>query len=203
MEPISVHGNVVFLSIDFNPNYSAKDYAKEYGYSRFGTASYTIFLIDMDSREICIYSDGSIYKTITSAYARTITDNVYRYASDGDYYGCAYHAFDQMKTLLEGQKIAQPMKYISNALLAVVFALLINYFIVMRVSRSVKASNAELLSGIDSKIDIRNTRTEFLNQTRRYSPQAKASSGVRSSGRMGGGFSGGGGSRGGGGSHRF
>jgi len=204
MEPISIHGNVVFLSIDYNPNYSAKDYAEDYGYSHFGTASYTIVLIDMDYREICIYSDGEIYKTITSAYARTITDNIYQYASDGEYYECAYHAFDQISTLLEGKKIAQPMKYISNALLAITIALLINYFVVMKVSRSVKASNAELLSGIYTKVNVNNPKAEFLSQTKRYSPQQSSSSGARSVGRMGGGgFSGGGGSRGGGGSHRF
>ncbi|MBQ6843444.1 MAG: TPM domain-containing protein [Agathobacter sp.] len=204
MEPITAHGNVVFLSIDDNPNYSAEDYAEDYGYAHFGTASYIIVLIDMDYREICVYSDGAIYKTVTSAYARSITDNIYRYASDGDYYNCAYHAFDQINTLLEGKRIAQPMKYISNALLAIVLALLINYFIVMHVSRSVKASNAELLNGIYTKVDINNPRTEFLHQTKKYSPQSSSSSGARSVGRSGGGFSGGGGgSRGGGGSHRF
>ena len=197
MEPISEHGNVVFLSIDSNPRYSAESYAEDYGYSRFGNESYTIFLIDMDNREICVYSDGAIYKTITSAYARTITDNVFRYASDEDYYDCAYHAFDQINTLLEGKRIAQPMKYISNALLAIVLALLINYFIVMRVSRSVRASNSELLNGIFTSVDVHNTRTEFLNQTKKYSPQSSSSSGGRSGG------GGGGGSRGGGGSHRF
>ena len=203
MEPISTHGNVVFLSIADNPYYSAEDYAEDYGYSHFGNASYTIVLIDMDCREICIYSDGALYKTITSAYARTITDNIYRYASDDDYYKCAYTAFDQINSLLEGKWIAQPMKYISNALLAIALALLINYFIVMHVSRSVKASNAELLNGIYRKVDINNPRTEFLTQTKRYSPQNNSSSGARSVG-GGGGFSGGGGgSRGGGGSHRF
>ena len=197
MEPISEHGNVIFLSLDSNPRYSAESYAADYGYAHFGNESYTIFLIDMDNREICVYSEGAIYKTITSAYARTITDNVYRYASDEEYYECAYHAFSQINSLLEGKRIAQPMKYISNALLAVVLALLINYFIVMRVSRSVKASNAELLNGIFTSVDVRNTRTEFLNQTKKYSPQSSSSSGGRSGG------GGGGGSRGGGGSHRF
>lgn len=204
MEPITTYGNVAFVSIESNPHYSAEDYAESYGYSHFGNESYTVVVIDMDYREICVYSDGDIHKTITSAYARTITDNIYTYASDGEYYTCVSRAFEQINTLLEGKKIAQPMKYISNALLAIALALLINYFIVMRVSRSVKASNAELLNGIYRKVDIHNPQTEFLNQTKRYSPQSTSSSGARSGGRIGGGFSGGGGgSRGGGGSHRF
>lgn len=205
MEPITAYGNVAFVSIESNPHYSAEDYAESYGYSHFYNESYTIFLIDMDYREICVYSDGDIHKTITSAYARTITDNVYSYASDGEYYECASHAFEQINTLLEGKRIAQPMKYISNALLAIALALLINYFIVMNVSRSVKATNAELLNGIYRKVDVHNPKTEFLSQTKRYSPQNTSSNGARSIGHSGGGFSGGGGggSRGGGGSHRF
>ena len=203
MESISTYGNIAFVSIDSNPHYSVEDYAEDYGYSHFGNDSYTLFIIDMDYREICVYSDGEIHKTITKAYARTITDNVYSYASEAEYYTCAYHAFDQINSLLEGRSIAQPMKYISNTLLSIVLALLINYFIVMSASRSVKASDAQLLDGIYTKVDVKNPTTEFLHQTKRYSPQSSSSSGSRSSGgRSGGGFSGGG-SRGGGGSHKF
>ncbi len=196
MEPISTYGNVAFVSIEYNPYYSVEEYAKNYGYSHFGNESYTIFVIDMDYRKICVYSDGDIYNTITTAYARTITDNIYTYASDGDYYTCAYHAFEQINTLLEGRTIAQPMKYISNALLSIVLALLINYFIVMTVSRSRKASDSQLLDGIYRKVEIRNPRVDFLNQTRRYSPQPKSTGGAAVGGRSSGGS-------GGGGSHSF
>lgn len=195
MGPITAYGNVAFVSIDYNPYYSVEDYAQNYGDSLFGNESYTIFVIDMDYRKICIYSDGDIYKTITKAYANTITDNVYTYASDGEYYACAAHAFEQINTLLDGRTIAQPMKYISNALLAIALALLINYFIVMTVSRSTKASDSQLLNGIHTKVEITNPKTDFLHQTKRYSPQPKATPGVRSGG--------GGGRSGGGGSHSF
>lgn len=87
-------------------------------------------MIDMDNRNIWIHSNGAIYRTITKSYADTITDNVYTYASAQDYYGCASEAYTQMATLLAGRRIAQPMKYISNALLALIIALLINYFVV-------------------------------------------------------------------------
>ena len=207
MEPITAYGNIVFVSIASNSYSSVEDFAADYGYSRFGNESYTLFIIDMDYREIFIYSDGEIYETINDGYAYTITDNVYTYASDGTYYECAYHAFEQILTLLEGRSIAQPMKYISNALLAIVLALLINYFIVMHTSRSVKASNSELLSGIYTKVNVKNPTKKFLHQTKRYSPQnTDSNNGARS--RSSGGFSGGssgggGGSRGGGGGHKF
>ena len=196
MEPISTYGNVAFVSIFSNPEYSTERYAENYYIENFGYSSGTIFLIDMDNRYIWIYSDGELYETITTSYANTITDNVYSYASEEDYLRCASEAFSQINTLMEGRHIAQPMKYISNALLSIVLALLINYFLAMGLSRSRKANNSQLLDGIYSKTQINNPHTQFINQTRRYSPRARSSSG--------GGRSGGGRSRGGGGGgHRF
>lgn len=201
MEPISTHGNVAFVSIDDNPDYSTERYAENYYQEQFGYSSGIIFLIDMDERYIWIHSNGEIYETITTAYANTITDNVYSYASSQDYLTCASKAFEQINTLLEGRHIAQPMKYISNALLAIVIALLINYFLTMTLSRSRKASNRQLLDGIFSKTKINNPQAQFIRQTKHYSPQSSSSSGSRSSG--GSRSGGGGGSRGGGGGHRF
>lgn len=198
MEAITEYGNVAFVSISVNPEYSTKRYAEKYFEEHFGYSSGVIFLIDMDDRYIWIYSNGEIYKTITTSYANTITDNVYDYASDEEYYTCASEAFSQINTLLEGRRIAQPMKYISNALLALVLAFFINYFLVMMLSRSRKATRSQLLNGIFSKAEVKNPQSTFVNQTKRYSPQSSSSSGSRSSG-----GGGGGGSRGGGGGHRF
>ena len=198
MKPIAQYGNVAFASITENPYYSSKDYAEQYYYDHFSSnESGILFLIDMDERYLQIYSHEDIYDTITTAYANTITDNVYTYASDGDYYACANKAFEQILTLLEGRPIAQPMKYISNALLAIVIALLLNYFLVMLLSRSRKASTKQLMDGIYTKVEINNPTTKFVHQTRTYSPRSSSSSGGS------GGRSGGGGSHGGGGGHRF
>ena len=129
LEEITAYGNVAFKTID-NNYMSTENYARSYYKDMFGTASGTLFLIDMDNRIIWIHSDGAVYKVITTAYANTITDNVYRYASDEEYFVCAQKAFEQMLSLLQGQKIAQPMKYISNGLLAIILALLLNYGVV-------------------------------------------------------------------------
>ena len=200
MEPITAYGNVAFVSIADNPEYSSQRYAQKYYQEHFGYDSGIVFLVDMDERYLWIHSNGAIYKTVTTSYANTITDNVYSYASDEDYLTCASIAFEQVNTLLEGRRIAQPMKYISNALLAIVSALMINYFLVMTRSRSQKASAGQLLNGIFSKVAITNTHTDFVNQSRRYSPRSSSSS---SSGSRSGGGGGGGRSSGGGGGHRF
>lgn len=129
MKQITLYGNVMLKTIETN-NMSTEGYIRALYNERFKSDSGTIFVIDMDNRNIWIHSNGKIYNTVTSSYADTITDNVYRYASSGDYYTCAYKVFEQELALLKGSKISQPMKYISNALLAIVAALLINYGIV-------------------------------------------------------------------------
>lgn len=199
MKPITEHGNVAFISIEDNNTYSTEKYAKNFCTEYFGYESGTVFIIDMDYRYIWIYSQGSIYNTITDDYADTITDNVYSYASSQDYYTCASKAFNQINSILEGKWIAQPMKFICNALLSIAIALLINYFLVMALSRSRKPTTNQLLNGIYSKVNINNARADFTHQTKRYSPQSSSSGG--GGGSHGGG--GGGGSHGGGGGHRF
>ena len=43
---------------------------------------------------------------------------MYKYASRGDYAGCAVSAFNQMNKVLKGENVKGPMRVISNALLA-------------------------------------------------------------------------------------
>lgn len=196
MQAITDYGNAIFKSIDYNP-YSTSYFAEDFYHERIGTNSGCLFLIDMDNREIYIFSDGAVYKTITSSYADTITDNVYRYASKADYFGCALEAFAQIHTLLSGQKIAQPMKYISNLLLALILAALINYFVVRISSGTAKPSDRELLQSVSTRFAFTNPQMQLTHQSKVYSPPSNGGSG-------GGGRSGGGGGRsGGGGGHRF
>lgn len=197
MQGITAYGSVIFKSVSYNSS-SASYFARNYYHEKLGSGSGTLFLIDMDNREIYIFSDGAVYDTITTAYANTITDNVYRYASDQNYYLCASTAFQQIGTLLSGHRIAQPMKYISNALLALILAALFNYFIARASSKTAKASDREILDSIPTGFSFTNPYKVMTSKTKTYDP-------VRSSGGSGGGSSSGGGgsSSGGGGGHRF
>ena len=196
MEGITAYGNVAFKSIAYN-EYSTERYIKNYYSEMFGSRSGTVFLIDMDNRNIWIHSNGGIYRVITNSYADTITDNVYRYASDREYFSCANEAFSQILTLLQGNRIAQPMKYISNVLLAVILGLLITYFMVRAMSVSAKPSEKELLEATRYQYRLNNPQMIHTGTTKKYDPP---SSGGSSGG--GGGSSGGGGG-GGGGGHSF
>ena len=198
MEALTEYENIAFCST-YDAGYGTASYARSYTEARFSGSSGSVFLIDMGNRMIYIDSYGAARKRITTAYANTITDNIYRYASDADYYKCASVAFSQMHTLFEGGRIAQPMKYISNLLLALVLALLINFLFVMHHARKHKPSHSELLRGLYHKVDVTNGAVNFINQTKRYNPPSSSSSG--GGGRSGGGGGGGGGHSGGG--HSF
>lgn len=197
MQDITAYGNVAFKTIDTNTYSSTESFISSYYRQLFGSSSGTIFVIDMDYRNIWIHSNGAIYNTITNSYADSITDNVYTYASNRDYFSCAAKVFEQELTLLKGQKIRQPMKYISNALLAIILAVIINYFIVKMYSRTPKASDNEILSGIFANNSFDNYQLQFTHTTKQYSPPSSSSSG--GSGGGGGGHS----SGGGGGGHSF
>ena len=199
MEQITQYGNVLFKTISYNST-STESYIRSLYRERYGSKSGTIFLIDMDNRNIWIHSNGAINRTITKSYADTITDNVYTYASAADYYTCASKVFEQEYELLQGRRISQPMKYVSNALLAIVIAVVINYIIVRVYSSQKKTSTKSLMNGLFEYRAFNNCKVVFTHQTRTYSPQ-ESSSGGSSGGGGGGGSSGGGGGSGGG--HSF
>ncbi len=198
MKEITAYGNVAFKSIAHNST-STEGFAKSYYKELFGSRSGTLFLIDMDNRNIWIYSDGAVYKVITRAYANTITDNVYRYASAQDYYACASRAFEQIFALLEGAGVAQPMKYISNFLLAMILALLINFGVTNYFTKARKTKDNEILKKVEKRFKCTKPRATFTHQTKTYDPVSSGSGGGGSRG--GGGSSGG--SSGGGGGHSF
>lgn len=206
MYEITRYGNAAFVTTQNNA-YTTEEFVRAYYGEQFGTDSGTVFAIDMDNRNIWIHSDGAVYKVVTSAYADTVTDNVYRYASRGDYYGCAKEAFLEIDALLKEQKISQPMKYISNGLLAMILALLVNFGMIICFTGLRKPGERELLSGVRKRFTYSGLRSDHVRQTKVYSPASSGGGGSGGGGSSGGGSGysggGGGGHSGGGGGHSF
>lgn len=199
MKPLTKYGHIVFKSISTNPKYSTKEFANDFYYSKFGNESGTIFIIDMDKRMIYIVSAGENYKHITDSKADIITDNIYRYASRKEYYECAEKAFEQIGIVLDGGKIAEPMRHASNVVISIVLAFFINFFIVLNASKLKKAANSEVLKNCDIAFEAGNVSGAKTGTHKVYSPPSSSSSG----GSSGGGGGGGGGFSGGGGGHSF
>lgn len=166
---LTAYCNVAFVTTTEHSKSSTKDFAADYFDDIFGPhANGTIFVIDRCLNEIYLYSDGQAHKIITNSRARSITDNTYTYARDKDYYTCANKTFAQIETLMQGKRIAEPMRYLCSALLAIVAALFLNLFFALWSSRSHKADRRQVMTGLYAQMQIHNPRTQFIRQTRTY-----------------------------------
>ena len=196
---ITEYMDAAYVSTNYSPG-STSAYAESYAIQHYGNDPAIIFLIDMGDREIYIYANGKAQKTISKADARAITDNIYKSATRGEYYECAAGAFSQIYAKCRGEKLSRPVKHVTNALIAVLAGILLNYFITVysrrpkverRTQGNVKASVTRQMAdmpGISLAVPI------ILSSVKHY----------KSSGSGGGGGGGGGGGHsGGGGGHSF
>ena len=175
MSPLTAYGAAAFVSTRRAGNTDLL--AESYFDSRISPStaySGAVFMIDMANREIYIFTRGAIEKAVGRAGAYAITDNIYRYASAGNYYQCAASAFEQVLTLTEGGRVFSPMRIICNLL------------------RTAARPSDTLNARADVRMSLQNQRLIKSTKHRRES-----SSGGRIGG--GGGFSGGGGGGGHGG----
>ena len=162
---------------------------------------YTMFIIDMSTRQLAVYSSEEMYRTITQAKAYTITDNVYSYASRKQYATCAETAFNQIYRVLKGENVSGPMGIASNILLALLAAILLAYLIISaRMEQEVKVTLPKIATATIGAGAVIASKT----LTRKVRHSSNSGGGGFHGG--GGGFHGGGGGfhgGGGGGSHGF
>ena len=193
MEEITKFSNVGFISSDDNFG-STQSLAIEFLDTFFGESSDTVVLaVDMNNRNIYIFTDGRSYSTINEGKCNSITDNVYSYLSDGEYSIGIKMAFSQIYTLLTGGKIAEPMKVICNILISIAVSMLIVYIFIYTTSKSKLATGIELVKYANKQFHYSPPTVVMTNKTKKYSPRSSSS----------GGHGGHGGHSGGGGGHHF
>ncbi len=197
MLPVTAFYPVAFVTTNDTDHTSAESYSRRIYNQIFDSNGGVLFLIDFDTTD----SDGrQLYIRVTNrssklsvAKCNTITDNVYTYARDGKYYECARRAFSQITDVLDDRAVPQPMKHMSNLLIAVCLALFVVFTTANSRTRIKKPGEVYLLDkNISKSVRLENGSRQLI---KRYK-QRNAS---YSSGGGGGGFSGGGGGGGGGG----
>lgn len=192
---LSAYGAVAFFTTRQSGNTDLK--AEYYFDARISPDihhSGVVFMVDMANREIYLFTRGAIEDKVGKAGAYAVTDNVYRYASAGQYYECARAAFREVLTLVEGGRVFSPMRVICNLLLALSIGLIAAYLVVRRAS--VQRTTARPSDTFSARADV---RMSLVNKRliKSVKHRRESSSGVRMGG--GGGFSGGGGGGGHGG----
>ena len=195
MDPLAGYSDFILHTTNEDSFDSTEEYAKDYFDSQLGAGSNGIvFIIDMAKRELYIRADGAAARVITPYQATLITDNIYRMAHDGDYFGTVKEGAAECLKLWNGEKVTAPMRIISTALISAAEALLIVLLIVILASSSKKAALEDIIKNTRSKHEFRNIRMVKTDTTRVYNPQTSDSDG---------GGGGGGGDSGGGGGHGF
>ena len=207
MLPVCEYGTPMFWSTREPGDCEAL--AERFFHSRLQKGeSGTLFVINMAARQLTVFSDGAIYRVVTVGEAATVTDNVYRLAGREEYYACASSAFSQIVRLLRGERIARPMKIVSNLLLALVASLLAVYLYISRryENRAVIGKKSALpVSAAAAAAFTASTANSYARMTSQRRTEISDSSSSGSGGGFGGGGGGGGGggSSGGGASHGF
>lgn len=152
MKPISTYGHAIFVSID--SSMLDLDLVASLSYlGTFGDESGVLFLIDT-SNQIYVYCNGEISEVVNETYAETIADNVFRDAQKGNYFQCAKKAYTQINTLLNGGRIPQPIKHISNALLAITLAFLLCYMLICTTTRRPATPDEDLLKNVKNRFKL-------------------------------------------------
>ena len=197
------YGNMVFITIDDAMGYVSKDYIEmlyQTSEQLQGTDA-VIYMIDMDNRLLWITGYGALKKTITPDYGNLITDNVYKYATEGNYAKAAIMGFKQIVDRLGGSRLSGSLRTAGNFSIAVILAAVLCFLFAYVTSVSKKAKDADLVANIERYINMSNPNIAHTTTQRIYDPPSSSSSGGGGSRSFGGG--GGGGFHGGGGGHGF
>ena len=152
----------------------------------------------MDNRLLWITGYGALKKTISPDYANLITDNVYKYATDGNYARAAITGFKQIVDRLGGSRLSGSLRTAGNFSIAVILAAVLCFLFAYVTSVSKKAKDEAVLANIERYINMSNPSIVHTTTQRIYDPPSSSSGsggGFRSSG-GGGGFHGGGGGHG-------
>ena len=195
MKPALEYGNIMFVTADEAHSSGINYYAASIYHSYFGNGvSGTMVIIDFYNRDFYIFSDGKNYDVLTTAKANIITDNNYKSLSNAEYYEGAQKTFAQIISVLGGEKIAEPMKHICNAILAILLGMLICAIIIGATMGVKKAPSVDLVK--KAAVNLFNVKAATRKTT---TTKIRISSGGGFSGGGGGGRSSGGGFSGGGG----
>lgn len=93
--------DLVIVTIDDNPKYSAMEYADDFfDYNDFGFNSSrdgVLVLIDMDTREVYISTSGMAIKMYSDYRIESIIDAGYYNLTNGNYYGCLSEMINEIE----------------------------------------------------------------------------------------------------------
>lgn len=174
MEPITKYGDAVYKTTVSGGVFDAEKYMDiQYGATMSGKTG-VLVLLDAGNNSFQVRCGGKWESMINPKQAEsiaTIALNAYR--QNGQAVAVPKSAFDQVYARLEQVRKARPVKYVCNAMLALILAMLINFVLVDKLSRMQKTPDQELLENAAGYCRHGEVMIEFLTRTETYSPQTK------------------------------
>lgn len=190
MGRLSSYGNMLFSTVELNEGSDYQKYAEDFYYERYGNEPGIHFQIDMGNRKLTLSASTGMEQLIGSERT-SIVDNIYQLATQARYYECAKECFREIEAVLNDDKIAHGMKYIDNAIIAVILSLMIHFIVVFTITGK-KDIAKQLLGKLTVNYEMTNVQISKGSLRKKYSPISSGSgSGGSSGGSSGGGFSGG------------
>ena len=144
-----------------------------------------VFMIDMNVRYMFLDTEGWIQEVIPKSTAEIITNNVRSSMSGRKYYSATKTVFEQVQAKINGEKIAEPMRYLSAAAIGIMGGLL--FALVLIVGRRnllnpvyTKAAGAAVFMTVNILSLTNMTLHGSPKEKRTYSPRSSDSSGCSS-----------------------
>jgi len=162
MVPLTAYANIAVYTVDTPTNLQDYERAKQKRVELFGqTADAAVFMVDMYLRRIIIQRRGNMEAFFNNSRANNITNNVASIAKKGDYYRTCATAMEQMLDVIQDRNIPEPMKYLSNGVIALMLGSLIAYLIAVVTSTTIRksalknADNSETVSMNEQPLQVK------------------------------------------------
>lgn len=123
---------------------SAKSYYSEYFADEDGGV---LIYIDTNTKQGIVYSESKTHHTLSDSREIEITDNITHYIAKGDYVGCVKEGLREIYSILAGETLFAPMRYINNAFVALALASVIMFLFVHR--------SRDAVSNIDNRREVK------------------------------------------------
>ena len=139
MYPLTEYANIAVYTVDTYTNLKDYERAKKKRVELFGTnADAAIFTIDMYLRRIVIQRRGNMEKFFNNSRANNITNNVASMATQKKYYSVCSTAMRQMLAVIQERNVPEPMRYLSNGVIALMLGCIAAFVTAVLTSSSLR-----------------------------------------------------------------
>lgn len=168
--------NIAVYTVDSVTNMQDYERAKNERISLFSAEDSAVFMIDMYLRRIYIGRKGNMEAIFTDAVSNNITNNIAKYATKSDYGECFRIGLSQMLDRVNsgGANTPKPMKYLSNAVISVMLALLGAFTVAVLTSSTY--SRKKTFASYEGVV-VSNVKQRVTGQSKKYSPLPKGNGG--------------------------